>query len=216
MQIGIIDYKAGNIHSVVKAFNHSGTSTKIIASVQDVSGIDGLVIPGVGAFGAGKQELVNRGLFSWIQEYAEQGHPLLGICLGMQLLFSESEEFELNAGLDLIPGRVVAIPEQEIDGEHYKVPHIGWNSLRMGFINDREKKSIIANIPEGEEFYFIHSFMALPEKKEHVLAYSNYGNCMLTAVVQKENIYGCQFHPEKSRGPGIQILRNFVDIAAGS
>lgn len=213
INIGVVDYHAGNIHSVVKALNYIGVQTKLIIGPMDINRVDGVIIPGVGAFGAGKSELVSSGLFDRIKEYAGSGSPILGICLGMQLLFDESEEFGSHAGLGLIPGRVVAVPEQFLCGIRYKVPHIGWSGLRMDMVNRLENRSILAGVKEGEELYFIHSYMAVPEKKESVLAYTDYGGCKIAAVVQKGNIYGCQFHPEKSRETGINILRNFAEIS---
>lgn len=212
LQIGVIDYHAGNIHSVVKALRHIGALAKIVCSPGDIQGVSGLIIPGVGAFGAGMKELVRSGLADSIQEFAGTGRPILGICLGMQLLFSESEELGKNKGLGLIPGRVVEVPKQFLDGFRYKIPHIAWEPICMSERNGN--KGILAGIDEGEEVYFVHSFMAIPDSREQLVAYVNYGACQIAAIVRKGSIYGCQFHPEKSRNTGSKILRNFLEIVA--
>lgn len=213
LNIIIIDYGLGNLHSVEKAIRFLGVDAAIVDRPDELVNADGVILPGVGAFGDGIKGLAKRGFIEPLLSYAIKGRPLLGICLGMQFLFSESEEFGLHKGLDLIAGRVVHFPAPKTDeGIKHKFPHIGWNKLikpSPGFDWDN---SILKDFSESSEVYFVHSFVGIPQDPSCILAYSEYAGNLFTAAVRKNNIFGCQFHPEKSRQTGIKILENFLKI----
>ncbi len=214
--IFVIDYGIGNLHSVEKAVSYLNAGARVIDKPEGIESARGLILPGVGAFGDGMRLLGERGFVEPLKRYARSGRPLLGICLGMQFLFSHSEEFGAHRGLDLIGGRVVRIGPKKIeDGFNYKVPHIGWNRLILPpEFKPSWENTILDGISENEELYFVHSFTALPDDSSTVLAYTEYGGNLIVAAVKNGNIYGCQFHPEKSRQTGIRILQNFVNIAS--
>ena len=155
------------------------------------------------------QNLHDRDLVEAIQTAAKSGAPLLGICLGMQLLLSQSEEYGLTLGLDLIPGNVVAIPDHADDGELVKLPHIGWNTLES--LNNWDD-TILQGTDAGGAAYFVHSYMAVTNNRKDLLSVTNYAGNEITAVIQRDNIMGCQFHPEKSGEVGLSILRTFVTL----
>jgi glutamine amidotransferase len=159
------------------------------------------------------RRLKERDLISAIQDYAGIGRPILGICLGMQMLLDESEEFGTSKGLGLISGRVVAIPSTDVNGQAQKIPHIGWNEL----VNPNHsatgwENSILRGIPPGESMYFVHSFNAWPADSKNRLADCYYGGVRISAAIRSGTVYGCQFHPEKSGERGLQIIRNFLSI----
>lgn len=213
LNISIIDYGLGNLHSVEKAIRSLGVDAAIVNRPDELGTADGIILPGVGAFGDGMKGLTERGFIEPLQSYAIKGKPLLGICLGMQFLFSESEEFGLHRGLDLIAGRVVHFPAPKMeDGINYKFPHIGWNKLIKPSLGFDWDNSILKDFSESSEVYFVHSFVGVPQDPSCILAYSEYGGNLFTAAVRKNNIFGCQFHPEKSRQTGIRILENFLKI----
>lgn len=221
--ISIVDYGLGNLKSVARAFESLGEPVKIIQTPNEVLEADFLVIPGVGAFKDGMEGLKSRNLIDAILEFAKSKRPLLGICLGMQLFMTESEEFGIHKGLDLIPGRVISLrPVDEVQMEGYKVPNVGWNELlvpsgksKTKVISDEGnniwKKTILSNIKEGDEVYFVHSFYVKPQNPEYMLATTIYGGQEICAVIQIKNIIGCQFHPEKSGTVGLEILKAFVN-----
>ena len=196
--IAIIDYGAGNLFSVKNALNALGQDSVFTKDPEEIRAADKLSLPGVGAFPDAMDKLTACGLIPVIREQAEQ-KPLLGICLGMQMLFEQSEEFGETAGLGLIPGRVVPIETS------YKIPHMGWNEL----VIPRESK-LLYGIKPGEFVYFVHSFAA-KTPMEYVSAYCEYGT-VIPALVEKENVYGAQFHPEKSGRAGLTILKNFCSL----
>jgi glutamine amidotransferase len=205
--VTVVDYGMGNLYSVSRAFEHVGASVMLTEEPSAVVSARRLVLPGVGAFRRGMDELERRGLVEALRDYASANRPLLGICLGMQMLFEESEEFGRHAGLALIPGRVSAIPVRRHDGGVRKIPHIGWNGLLR--VADWTG-SVLDGVPEGSEAYFVHSYTGLPAVESHRVAEADYDGFPITAVVRKGNIHGCQFHPEKSGPVGLRILRNFV------
>lgn len=208
-RVSIIDYGMGNLLNVVRAFKHCGAEVNLISTTEEIVHAKSLVLPGVGAFPDGMEELRNRNLIATIKQYANEGRPLLGICLGMQMLFESSEEFGSCDGLGLLKGRVVSIPETCVDGSQHKIPHIGWNELRRGSEcswND----TILDGIEEGESVYFVHSYMAELKNTINQLAYCDYDGRSISAVVNKNNVMGCQFHPEKSGGTGLKIIANFI------
>ncbi|WP_308637300.1 imidazole glycerol phosphate synthase subunit HisH [Paenibacillus silvisoli] len=198
--IAIIDYGMGNLHSVSKAVERLGYEAFITADAKEIMDADGAILPGVGAFGDAMQNLRNTGLEEVTRFYAASGKPLLGICLGMQLLFSESEEYGQHQGLGLLPGSVI-----RFKGD-FKVPHMGWNKLTF-----KQQSSPLFNGLEEGHVYFVHSFHAKPQREEDLLAVTDY-NGPVTAIVGRGSVYGMQFHPEKSGELGMSLLRNFLAL----
>ncbi|MBR6309218.1 MAG: imidazole glycerol phosphate synthase subunit HisH [Lachnospiraceae bacterium] len=200
--IAIIDYDAGNILSVVKAFQFLGEDVILTRDRDELLKADKLVLPGVGCFKDAVDNLRKYGLEPIIKECVEAGKPFLGICLGMQLLFEESEESPGVKGLSLLPGRCIKIP----DDKGLKVPQIGWNSL--SFPNNSR---LMAGIPEGAFVYFVHSYYISAKESSDVSATTEYG-VTVHAACERGNIFGCQFHPEKSSDVGLKILKNFAGL----
>ena len=211
-KIVIIDYGLSNLHSVKNAFDFFGVDAIISQKTEDADMADVIILPGVGAFEDGMKKLDALGLLDVIRQKAASGTPILGICLGMQMLFDESEEFGLHNGLGLIPGRVERIPDEDINGVKQKIPHISWNPLypHEGDVDFGE--GILDGIRAGDECYFIHSFEAKPTYSEHCLAETLYGGRRICAVVRKDNVMGTQFHPEKSGEVGSRIIKRFIEM----
>jgi len=205
--VGVLDYGLGNLHSVVKAFEHEGAEVLLSGDPDALQACERWVLPGVGAFGAGMDGLRRQGLVEALRAAAKGGRPILGICLGMQLFFDESDEFGLHQGLGLIPGRVEAIPKQE----GLKLPHMGWNRLRPPS-PDRWTDSVLGDITPGDMMYFVHSLAAVPSDPAHRLAEVCYGAERIVAAVQRGAVVGCQFHPEKSGPVGLSIIRRFLTL----
>ncbi len=201
--VGIIDYGVGNLFSLKSSLMYLGISADIVSDEQSIARCERLILPGVGAFGDAAKALRVSGLDAVVKRCAAEGTPLLGICLGMQLLFEKGLEFGEHEGLGLIPGNVVSI---EPLAKGNKIPHIGWNAL-----NFTENKGDIYKYTSDQEFvYFVHSFHAdCPQ--EYITAYTEYGS-MLTASVQRGNVMGAQYHPEKSGDAGLMILKSFCEI----
>ena len=210
--ISVIDYGVGNIMSVISAFEKSGCQVKIICASWEVKEATHLVLPGVGAFGEGMAQLEKRGLVSAIKEYVATGKPLLGICLGAQLLLSESEEFGIHQGLGVVKGRVVKFKDpQEMNLSGYRVPHVVWNFLTP-VSEEAWKKTILADTPPEAKVYFIHSYYLVPEDQSTVLATTDYGQQRFCAAFKQGNVYGCQFHPEKSGEFGLSMINQFAHL----
>ncbi len=207
----VIDYGIGNLLSVRRGFEFCGAKVQISSDPDEILKSSHIVLPGVGAFANAMNELQDRGLFDVVKELAKKGTPLMAICLGMQMLFDESEEFGVTKGLGIIPGRVVPIPSVTIEGSSLKIPHIGWNELLISEGSYWEKTCLETVIP-GESVYFVHSFMAKTEDPKHSLSSCIYGGHTITSVVYKDNVYGCQFHPEKSGQIGLKILSKFLAL----
>ena len=205
----IIDYGAGNLQSVEKALRHIGCDCFVTADPAELRQARAAVLPGVGAFGDAAALLRERGLDRVVVEEARRGKPLLGICLGMQLLFERSLEYGEHPGLGLIPGQVE--PIAPVIPKGYKVPHIGWNALR--FPAGRPRSGLFRYVEEGECVYFVHSYYA-SRCDAYVTATAEYG-AELTAAVERENVMGVQFHPEKSGAVGLRILRAFCEREGG-
>lgn len=195
----IIDYNVGNLASVEHALQYIGAETKITADEAVLEKADGIILPGVGAFPDAYAELAKRGLPAVLHRQAEK-KPILGICLGMQLLLGSSTEVRYCQGLDFVPGKVDRIPTD------LKLPHIGWNALHF-----KTPTPLFAGIDEGSYVYFVHTFCAMPEREENVYAVTDYGT-EVVAAVGSGNVYGTQFHPEKSGDVGLEILKNFVGL----
>ncbi|MDC0246839.1 imidazole glycerol phosphate synthase subunit HisH [Deltaproteobacteria bacterium] len=209
-KVSILDYGIGNLKSVRNAFEHLGANVMIATSPYHILDANSLVLPGVGSFSDGMKELVSRNLVHAIQEYAKSNRPLLGICLGMQLLFQSSEEFGEHSGLGIIPGLVKKIPDKATDGASVKVPHISWSSLET--VNKDWTNTLLCDLVEHDEMYFVHSFTAWPTDEDDRLADTLYFGNRISAVVHKKNIFGCQFHPERSGEKGLNVLFNFLRI----
>ena len=200
--IAIIDYDAGNLRSVEKALQYLGKETIVTRDLEQIRKADKVILPGVGAFGDAMKKLQEYHLDTLIHEIADSGKPLLGICLGLQLLFEESEESPGVEGLGILEGKIRRIPE----GDGLKVPHIGWNSLHL-----EHNGRLFRNIPENSYVYFVHSYYLEAKDPEIVKASTEYG-VHIHASVEKNNLFACQFHPEKSSETGLQILKNFAEM----
>lgn len=206
--IAIIDYGFGNLHSLVKALAYLGASSTIIHTPEKITQADAIFLPGVGAFGEGMRELAQRGFIEPIKAHASLSKPLFGICLGMQFLFESSEEFGQHAGLGLLRGGVhKLVPSQK----QCKIPHIGWNELHYASHKKNWDKTVLENITEREQVYFVHSYAPVPLEKSDIIASADYGGAVFAAVVEKSGIVGTQFHPEKSGLVGLGILKNFLN-----
>lgn len=200
--IAIIDYDAGNIKSVEKALQFLGEEVNVTRDAAAILGADGVILPGVGAFGDAMGKLHSYGLVDVIYRYVETGRPFLGICLGLQLLFEESEESPGVKGLHLLDGKIVKIPAKN----GLKVPHIGWNDLSFP-----HEGKLFRGLQEHPYVYFVHSYYLQAADEKIVTAVADYG-VRIHASVEQGNVFACQFHPEKSSDVGMQILRNFIGV----
>ncbi len=210
--VTIVDYGIGNIFSVTRALEHCGAKALLTDKPEDILAATSLVLPGVGAFSNGMEGLRARGLIAPLQEYAASGKPLLGICLGMQMLFTASSEFGHHEGLNIIEGNIVPIDPVDADGTRLKVPHIGWSELRATPEGPEWNSSILKYTEAQAHCYFVHSYTAVPVSPSHRLADTYYGSCQISAAVAKDNVFGCQFHPEKSGTTGLAIIKGFLEI----
>ena len=207
MKVTVIDYGLSNLLSVTHAFEHFGAEVEVTGDPAAVLKADALVLPGVGAFRDGMQGLEKLDLVGPLREKAAQGTPILGICLGMQMLFDESEEFGYWPGLGLIHGRVVRIPSAAMDGSRQRVPHIGWEPLRINFHG-----TPLEAVTPGQECYFIHSYEALPAADADRLADTVYGGRRICAAGAHGNVYGTQFHPEKAGPVGLSSIEGALHL----
>lgn len=208
--IGIVDYNMGNLASVINAFTKVGADATLESDPKKLDQYDKLILPGVGAFGDAMEHLKENGMDKAVKNFAASGKPLLGICLGMQLLFESSEEFGSTQGLGLIPGKVVAFDESKFD-HALKVPHMGWNEL---FQSNKEQVAgsnvLFTGLPSDFYLYFVHSYHAVCDDK-YAIGKTHYGYEFVSAV-QNGNIYGIQPHPEKSHDNGLKIIENFSKL----
>ena len=211
-RVTVIDYGVGNLLSVQRGLEQCGAHVTLTSDAEQILSASRIVLPGVGAFQNGMQALEQLGLIEVIQEIANRKIPLLGICLGMQLLLTESEEFGLTKGLGLIPGRVIPVPTHTLNGETQKIPHIGWSSLQYSNVEKKWDGSVLHDNQPGSAVYFVHSFMAIPDLGEHRVADCIYGGHRVPAVIARNQISGCQFHPEKSGEVGLKVLRKFISL----
>lgn len=209
--VTIIDYGSGNLLSVSRALERAGATVKLSDDPDEIYSAERLLLPGVGAFQDGMEGLRKRDLIEPIRLYAATGRPLLGICLGMQMLASVSEEFGEHEGLGLIAGRVKPVPKYDIDGLKLKIPHIGWADLIKPELVDW-KNTMFFEIPENTSVYMVHSFHFVPTNANHRLVDCLFGGHRIVAVVNNGRTVGCQFHPEKSGEVGIKLLRAFIDL----
>jgi glutamine amidotransferase len=199
--ITVIDYGSGNLRSVEKGFLKAGFNVKVTNRPEDVQKAEAIVLPGVGAFKDCMQELTNLGMTDVLIEAIKKGTPYLGICLGLQILFSESVEFGSCKGLDIFKGKVVKFKSDKL-----KIPQMGWNQL-----NIKNSSPIFNEIPDKSYFYFVHSYYVVPDDEGIISTTTDYG-VEFTSSVCKDNVYAVQFHPEKSQALGLQMLRNFGEI----
>ena len=211
-RVTVIDYGVGNLLSVQRGLEQCGAHVTLTSDAEQILSASRIVLPGVGAFQNGMQALEQLGLIEVMQEIANRKIPLLGICLGMQLLLTESEEFGLTKGLGLIPGRVIPVPTHALNGETQKIPHIGWSSLQYSNVEKKWDGSVLHDNQPGSAVYFVHSFMAIPDLGEHRVADCIYGGHRVPAVIARNQISGCQFHPEKSGEVGLKVLRKFISL----
>jgi glutamine amidotransferase len=211
VSVAVVDYGIGNLLSVSRALEQCGAQVLLTDDPAQIAQAQRLVLPGVGAFKDGMDGLRTRGLIDILRQFAATGRPLLGICLGMQMLLDYSEEFGTHEGLGLISGRVTAIPATSAAGVRHKIPHIGWNELQAPDAN-KWSGTILDDIAPGSSVYFVHSFTAFPDDSACRLADCSYDGRLISAVIRKRNTYGCQFHPEKSGEIGLNILRRFLAL----
>ena len=212
LMIAIVDYGMGNIRSVEKGFLKVGADVRITADPKIIADANGIVLPGVGAFRDCMANLDKLNLIDVILNEINKGKPFLGICLGLQLLFTESEEFGSCRGLDLFPGKVIRFnfDHPRADQERLKIPHMGWNTAKI-----EKRPPILAEVPDNAYFYFVHSFYVVPADDGIIAAKTEYG-IDFCSMVWKDNIFATQFHPEKSQETGLKVLKGFSSFAAGS
>ncbi|MBE5822909.1 MAG: imidazole glycerol phosphate synthase subunit HisH [Butyrivibrio sp.] len=204
--VAIIDYDAGNIKSVEKAFEYLGSNVIVTRDPSEIMKADHVVLPGVGAFGDAMGRIREYGLEDIIKEVTKKDVPFMGICLGQQLLFDSSDESKGVAGLGILRGKILQIPDTDDNGKHYKIPQIGWNSL-----NFPKEGRLFKGIDEGAYVYFVHSYYLSAQDRSIVKATTDY-NVTVDASVECGNVFACQFHPEKSAEVGMQILKNFLEV----
>ncbi len=214
MRVAIVDYGLGNLFSINQACLHVGLETIITSDLNEIKSAGAMILPGVGAFGDAMNYLKRTELIEPIKEFVKTGKPFLGICLGMQLMFTESEEFGSNEGLNLIKGKIIKFPSFDTHDEVVKVPQIQWNKI----IKNTDiiwNESVLNGIPENSYMHFVHSFYAKPDNENHVLTYTEYANINYASAVTKDNITGFQFHPEKSGELGLKIYENWAKTIKG-
>ncbi|MFN8376688.1 MAG: imidazole glycerol phosphate synthase subunit HisH [Anaerolineae bacterium] len=201
--LAVIDYGAGNLRSVMHALKHlQAENVRLVREPQELEGAEKIILPGVGAFGASMQQMHKQGLVEPVREAVKSGIPYLGICVGMQMMFEYSDEMGTHEGIGLLPGYVTRFPADM----GLKVPHMGWNTLQACYASP-----LIKNLPEESYGYFVHSYYCVPANAGDVLVATEYG-IRFAAAVQHDNLYGVQFHPEKSQRMGLQLLRNFLEL----
>lgn len=211
--VTVLDYGIGNLLNVVRALEHGGARVSVVTSAIGVQTLpDRLVLPGVGAFGDAAAELRQRGFDEVIHRFVATQRPFLGICVGAQLLFDFGEEHGEHAGLGLIPGRVQAVPATAPDGTNLRIPHIGWSPLTLPAGRSDWQGTPLTGVEPGASVYFVHSYMPVPDDPTHRLADTHYHGLRICAAVARDNVIGCQFHPERSASAGLSILQSFLDL----
>jgi len=203
-RVAVVDYGAGNLRSVSKALERSGFAVEVTRAPEGVRAADCVVLPGVGAFADAVQRLEDSGLGAAVREALAAGRPYLGLCLGLQLLFEESDEHGVSKGLGILRGRVERFPENDLDGTPLCVPHIGWN--RVSFLGAHP---MLESLPDDDFYYFVHSYRAIPADSEDAVGHAQYGG-RFAAAVARDNAFAVQFHPEKSQAAGKRLLDSFA------
>lgn len=210
MNVTVIDLEIGNLMSIIRGLEYCGGKVNVTSDLGIISNSSHVVLPGDGAFKFTMDQIIKKDLLETLKSFNKSKSNLLGICIGMQLLFDESSEFEKTKGLGLISGKVIPIPHKTTDGKKLTLPHIGWNALNATDYCNNWSKTLLENNKKLDEMYFIHSYMAVPSDSSHRVADCVYGGHNIAAVVMKKNITGCQFHPEKSGKLGLKILKQFL------
>ena len=205
----IVDYGLGNLFSIEQACKYLGYSTTLSSNPEIILGASNLILPGVGSFEVAMRQLNNHDLIKTLQDFVKTGKPIMGVCLGMQLLFNESHEFGKHNGLGLIEGCVVKFPEK-VNEQNIRIPHIGWNKIYNG--NLEWFSTPLSSTKNESLMYFVHSYYVKPVLNENILTYSNYDGFEFCSSVKKDNIFGFQFHPEKSGKEGLLIYDNFLKL----
>lgn len=206
-KVVIVDYGLGNLFSINQACKHFGYSTILSSNPIEILGASNLILPGVGSFEIAIKQLKQLDLTNTLNKYVQTGKPMLGVCLGMQLLFDESSEFGTHEGLGYIKGKVLKLP-QFVNDTKIRIPHIGWNKIYKNGV--AWKDTPLENLSDESLMYFVHSYYASPVNKENILTTSIYSDFSFCSSVRKDNIYGCQFHPEKSGQSGLEIYNSFL------
>lgn len=207
--IAVIDYDIGNIKSILNALEKIGVEASLTRDEEEINNAIGVILPGVGAFNHGMAKLDEYGLTDVLRTYASSGKPLMGICLGMQMLFDSSEEFGFTSGLGIIPGKVIQL--ETYNASYEKLPHVSWNELTEPS-EGKWQGTILDAVRNQADMYFVHSFVAKPESDDDLLSSTNYSGNNFCSSVAKGNVFGCQFHPEKSADEGLKIINNFVKL----
>jgi|WetSurMetagenome_2_1015567.scaffolds.fasta_scaffold07527_6 imidazole glycerol-phosphate synthase subunit HisH len=213
-RVGIIDYQLGNLYSVQHACTFAGLVPEIVSNPLKVNSYDGLILPGVGAFGEAIYNIRRLDLEKPIMDFIASGKPFLGVCLGMQLLFTESEEFGMHKGLNIIPGKVIRFPKRNNMGDLLRIPHIGWSRIfpaQNGMIHFPQDTPF-SEIAVGEYMYFVHSYYTVPINPEHSFSITNYEGINYCCSSVRDNVFATQFHPEKSSQKGITIYKNWAKM----
>ncbi|MEO7547356.1 MAG: imidazole glycerol phosphate synthase subunit HisH [Ramlibacter sp.] len=209
----VIDYGIGNLLNVVRALQHNNAEVTVVDQAADVGELpERLVLPGVGAFAGGMAEMRQRGFEELVLRFAQTQRPFLGICVGAQMLFTTGEEFGQHSGLGLIAGTVKPVPALRPDGLTHRIPHIGWSGLHRPGGRRTWQGTPLARFAEGDAAYFVHSFAPEPADEAHRLADTYYDGVCICAAVGKDNLWGCQFHPERSGEAGLAILSAFLEL----
>ncbi len=204
-KIVVVDYGLGNLRSVTNALKKLGATVTVSHQPGEIRQAQAFILPGVGAFSRGMKNLQSRGLTDFLRDEIAKKKPILGICLGFQLLFTESEEHLVSQGLNLIEGNVVRF------WPGVKIPHMGWNQIRFNAENNQARETLFKDIPEGSYFYFVHSYYVAPRGRVLAATTTSYGDEFVSSIAQ-DNIYGTQFHPERSGDVGLQVLNNFIEL----
>ncbi|MBF0385754.1 MAG: imidazole glycerol phosphate synthase subunit HisH [Candidatus Omnitrophica bacterium] len=205
-KIVIVDYELGNINNIFRAFRHFKVDVKVSHKKEEIAFADKLILPGVGAFSKAMADLRKKDLIDPIKEYAKSGKHLMGICLGLQLLFAKSHEFGLHDGLALVEGEVVKLGKEK----GFKVPFMGWSELLKG--EQTWEGTILEGFAEKTFAYFVHSFYVVPKRIENILSYTQYGHYKFCSSIRSGNLHGIQFHPELSGKAGLKIIENFINL----
>lgn len=211
-KVTVIDYGVGNLLSAARALEYCGAVVEVTSDPERICRAERLVLPGVGAFGDCVKELVSRRIDGAIREFAASGRPLLGICVGMQILFERGTEFGEHEGLGLLSGTILEISRVKAGGTVRKIPHIGWASLVLAPGRTERRDDILSTIRTADAVYFVHSYHAVPTQADSIIATADYQGATICAAVANKNIFGCQFHPEKSGPVGIRILDSFLRL----